>query len=155
MFAQLFVQAQIKENIKAPRHRTLVGGTTGGFPSQRARNAETVSIWWRHHGHGCWSSGNSRSIDSHNFDLVIPEYFGLITTVVNYLGLTVYIPTQSLNHITINSLAPGRSGFNFKSAISHIVLLIGIFRSSYDTPIIMPSDECHGTYLKISQQWFR
>ena len=22
----------------------------GGFPSQRARNAENVSIWWRHHG---------------------------------------------------------------------------------------------------------
>ena len=23
---------------------------TGGFPSQRANNAENVSIWWRHHG---------------------------------------------------------------------------------------------------------
>ena len=31
-----------------------------------------------------------------------------------------------------NSLAPGRPGFSFKSAISNIVLLIGIFRSSYD-----------------------
>ena len=27
---------------------------TGGFPSQRASNAENVSIWWRHHVHHCW-----------------------------------------------------------------------------------------------------
>ena len=25
---------------------------TGGFPSQRASNAENFSIWWRHHGKG-------------------------------------------------------------------------------------------------------
>ena len=31
----------------------------------------------------------------------------------------------------INSLAPGRSGFDFKSAIFILVLLIGIFRSYY------------------------
>ena len=33
----------------------LCGGNppvTGGFPSQRASNAEYVSIWWRHHGSG-------------------------------------------------------------------------------------------------------
>ena len=34
-------KAQIKENIKA-----LV---TGEFPTQKASNAENVSIWWRHH----------------------------------------------------------------------------------------------------------
>ena len=46
-----FVQAQIKENIKAPRHWALWGdpSVTGGFPSQRASNAENVSISWRHH----------------------------------------------------------------------------------------------------------
>ena len=27
---------------------------TGGFPSQRASNAETVSIWWCHHGGFLW-----------------------------------------------------------------------------------------------------
>ena len=36
---------------------------------------------------------------------------------------------------TVNSLAPGRSGFNFKSAIFNLVLLIGIFRSSYDNAL--------------------
>ena len=43
--------AQIKENIKAPRHRPCKGNSpvTGEFPAQRASDAENVSIWWRHH----------------------------------------------------------------------------------------------------------
>ena len=41
MFAQLFVHARIKENIKAPRHWPV----TGEFPPQRASNAENASIW--------------------------------------------------------------------------------------------------------------
>ena len=36
-----FIQTQIKENIKAPRHWPLWG--------EIASNAENVSIWWRHH----------------------------------------------------------------------------------------------------------
>ena len=39
------------------------------------------------------------------------------------------------NLIIINSLALGRSGFNFKSAIFNLALLIGIFRSSYDNAL--------------------
>ena len=39
------IQAQIKENTKAPRHWAL----WGEFPAQRASNAENVYIWWRHH----------------------------------------------------------------------------------------------------------
>ena len=50
LFAQLCGQAQIKENIKAPRYWWLWGESTGGFPSQRASNAKNASIWWRHHG---------------------------------------------------------------------------------------------------------
>ena len=47
-----FIQTQIKENIEAPRHWPLWGEFTGTgeFPAQMARNAENVSIWWRHHG---------------------------------------------------------------------------------------------------------
>ena len=45
------------------------------------------------------------------------------------MGLTGTTSPLS-NHF--NSLAPGRSGFNFKSAIFNLVLLSGIFRSSYD-----------------------
>ena len=51
LFIQPFIQAQIKENIKASRHWHLCGEFTEGgeFPAQRASNAENVSIWWRHH----------------------------------------------------------------------------------------------------------
>ena len=53
LFAQPFAQAPIKENTEAGRHWPLWGESTGdrGFPSQRASNAENVSISWRHHGH--------------------------------------------------------------------------------------------------------
>ena len=52
LFTQSFIQTQIKENIKAPRHWPLCGEFTGTgeFPAQRASYAENVSIWWRHHG---------------------------------------------------------------------------------------------------------
>ena len=51
LFTQRFIQTQIKENIKAPRHWPLCGEFTGTgeFPAQGASNAENVSIWWRHH----------------------------------------------------------------------------------------------------------
>ena len=57
LFTQAFIQAKIKENIKAPRHWPLWGeeSVTGEFPAQRASNAENVSIWWRHHGSGHWN----------------------------------------------------------------------------------------------------
>ena len=52
LFTQPFIQTQIKENIKAPRHWPLCGEFTwtGEFPAQRVGYAENVSIWWRHHG---------------------------------------------------------------------------------------------------------
>ena len=45
------IQAQIKENIKAPCYWPLGGEFTvdGEFPAQMASNTENVSIWWRHH----------------------------------------------------------------------------------------------------------
>ena len=44
-------RAQIRENIKAPRHWPLCGDSpvTGEFFAQKASYAENVSIWWRHH----------------------------------------------------------------------------------------------------------
>ena len=49
--SQPFIRAQIKENIKAPRHWPLCGKFTGTgeFPAQRVSNAENGPIWWRHH----------------------------------------------------------------------------------------------------------
>ena len=55
LFTLPFIQAQITENIKAPRHWPLCGEftVTGEFPAQRANNAENVSIWWRNHVNNC------------------------------------------------------------------------------------------------------
>ena len=60
LFTQSFIQTQIKENIKAPRHRPLFGGFTGTceFPAQRLSNAENGSIWWRHHVKRPWPSSS-------------------------------------------------------------------------------------------------
>ena len=53
LFAQPFVQAQIKENIKAPHHWPLWyernPPVTDGFPWQMVSNLENASIWWHHH----------------------------------------------------------------------------------------------------------
>ena len=49
LITQPFIQAYIKENIKAPRHWPLCGEFTGEFPAQMASNAENVFIWWRLH----------------------------------------------------------------------------------------------------------
>ena len=51
LFTQPFIQAEIKENIKAPRNWPLCEEFTGTgeFPAQMTSNAENVSIWWRHH----------------------------------------------------------------------------------------------------------
>ena len=48
-------QVQIKENKKKLCHWPLLGNppVPGGFPSQRASNAENVSIWWHHRDIGC------------------------------------------------------------------------------------------------------
>ena len=51
LLAQPLVQAQIKENIKAPCHWPLRGESIADrwIPHTRASYAENVSIWWRHH----------------------------------------------------------------------------------------------------------
>ena len=53
LFTQPFIETQIKENIKVPRHWPLCGNSpvTGEFPAQMTSNAENISIWWRHHAH--------------------------------------------------------------------------------------------------------
>ena len=43
LFTQPFIQAQIAENIKGPRH------WTGDFPAQMTIKEENDSIGWRHH----------------------------------------------------------------------------------------------------------
>ena len=54
LFTQPFIQSQIKENCKAPRHWPLCGKFTSyrWIPVQMASYTANVSIWWRHHGTG-------------------------------------------------------------------------------------------------------
>ena len=51
LFTQPSTQAQIKENIKAPRHWPLWGEFTGDRWMFRTKgsSAENACIWWRHH----------------------------------------------------------------------------------------------------------
>ena len=50
LFTQPFIQTQIKENIKAPRHWPLCCvARNSPVTAQTASNAENVSIWRRHH----------------------------------------------------------------------------------------------------------
>ena len=60
----------------------------------------------------------------------------------NYLYLYMY-------HLSVNSLASGRSEGDSKKVIYNLVLLTGTFRYFHD------NDECHRTLLMISQHWFR
>ena len=50
LLSRLFKRRQ--KNIKAPRHWLCAGISpgTGEFPAHMDRDAENVSIWWRHHG---------------------------------------------------------------------------------------------------------
>ena len=74
MFTQPFIQTQIKENIKAPRHWPLCGDFTGTgeFPAQLASNAENVSIWWHHHVFRGWLAAiKQQDIIWANMDLAL------------------------------------------------------------------------------------
>ena len=64
LFTQPFVQAHIKEIIKAPRHWPLWGEFTGEFPAQRVSDAENVSIWWRHHAKLYWTTNEYNTMEN-------------------------------------------------------------------------------------------
>ena len=50
-------------------------------------------------------------------------------------------PTIMVTYYPVNSLAPGRSGCDYKNWIFNLVLLFGIFRSSHDNALRwMPQD---------------
>ena len=52
LFIQLFIQVQVKENIRKLRVTGLCVENppgTGEFSAQKASNADNVFIWWRHH----------------------------------------------------------------------------------------------------------
>ena len=66
----LLNRLQIKEKTKLRVNGLYEGNppVTGGFPSQKASDAENVSIWWRHHGDMFYS----------NLELVLQANHGII-----------------------------------------------------------------------------
>ena len=74
LFTQPFIQTQIKENIKAPRHWPLCGEFTGTgeFPAQRASYAENVFHLMTSSWDNGLSSVRSQAIIWSNADLSSP-----------------------------------------------------------------------------------
>ena len=102
--------AQIKENTKAPRHWPLCGNSsvTGEFPTQKASNAENVSIWWRHHvlaRHPFAQIMHATSWHGHTFRItgpfqLLPNWGVLCQKQVSWAGTSNYIPQYLWDVIT-------------------------------------------------------
>ena len=86
LFTQPFVQVQINENIKAPRHWPL----WGEFPAQRASNAENISIRWRRHQLNSYALGSRHSVDG------IFSWMKNMVYLENYI--IFFIPKGSINN---------------------------------------------------------
>ena len=95
LFTQSFIQTQIKENIKAPRHWPLCGEFTGNgeFPAQRANYAENVSIWWRHHDLCCSRLSTQRLLMLHGDPALL--YFSL-----NFVLQIGFISALHMHYLT-------------------------------------------------------
>ena len=109
--AQPFVEAQIKENIKAPHHWPLWGESTGDrwIISQRASNAENISIWWPHHAMASFSPQVVRDLTS---------YDKIPTQAYQAMVLVLLIPLIFIRNL--RALAP-------LSVIANILTALGIF----------------------------
>ena len=69
------------------------------------------------------------------------------------MPLTDVPTTAHISSFTFNSLAPARGDLDSILKVLSSILICWLVSS--DLLMIMPSDECHGIYLKISQHWFR
>ena len=85
LFAQPFVQGAHQRKYQSSVLPDLFEENppiTGGFPSQRASNAENVSIWWRHHaiiasGYGLTVFPSGRFLNQHRLIVKkVPRNFG-------------------------------------------------------------------------------
>ena len=118
-------KAQIKENTKAPRHWPLYGECTGDgeFPTQRAGNAENVSISWCHHEvHSClpWR--------------ISPTYWHVISMPRSNMKLICVFMFLYNSSLLVHSLILGDLDVILKNVIFTLVSLIDIFKS-YDNAL--------------------
>ena len=112
------------------------GGVIGEFPSQRAINAENVSICWRHH------------VSNHLIGLVLQEYSGLRI-----------IKIHSLFHKE-NHLYPGRYYLYSKEdnamkvkQLPFCLFFVSLRWTRNHNQICLPSNCCHWTILLNSTCW--
>ena len=107
------IQAQIKENIKAPRHWPLCREFTGSgeFPAQRASNAENVSIWWRHHVMAItwWCHGMETLSSWMHLSVVYSSHRGPVMLSVHVHVLLAWTSFSTNNQAIGNNETPWRS----------------------------------------------
>ena len=125
LFPQTFIQTQIKENIKAPRHWALWGEFTGTgeFPAQRASYAENVSIWWRHH--VITDTGNS------------PCQLITLSPICKQYDVDMNIPVTSF-HFLVTSYGIHKNSKSVTDARIHFILAVrnAVFHMIYSLLIV-------------------
>ena len=80
---------------------------TGEFPSQRAGNAENVSIWWRHHAY----------INQHHFVVQVTKYFDIFRMCVSLRSVSSNTINPHTQHINVKQ-------YLFLIYICYILLLL-------------------------------
>ena len=114
LFTQPFIQAQIKENIEAPRHWSL----------QMASNAKNVSIWWRHHSFVfirqwsiCYCQYRCERVISAN----CMNNFFISLNHGPYIGLSVF---QHLSSVRLNLLIPPNEHMNCRCYCPYLATVL-------------------------------
>ena len=96
LFTQSFIQAPIKENVKAPRHWPLCGEFTGH------RKAENVSILWRHRVLSFWAIALTHVCNHHSQGPVTPLYYHLVLSVTVITAISEHAICQvNINYYLI------------------------------------------------------
>ena len=106
LFCPPFIQAQLNGYTKAPRHRPLWKEFAGGrwFPLTKVTNAESVSIWWRHHvwWPALWLHSTLPSSASPYLNVTLLPFL-CINTTLETPGLTLKITDKVYNVKKIRS----------------------------------------------------
>ena len=84
---------------------------TGGFPSQRASNAENVSIWWCHHANKCvlwrlsWASamGSTSAVHRSLYAWAAQVYGSVLQIKILNIGYETSVTNTRAAHNTIRA----------------------------------------------------
>ena len=123
---------------------------TGGFPSEKASNAERISIWWRHHdlcllrfrrarlrADVLWSPETSYLYDlpqyEHSTNTVTPWWY-----VVDLLGHFLWIETPRAPGKSSATGWPSLEFFVYTASVGHRVILLTCRRHSCRIAFLLP-----------------